>query len=380
MPKDSEDADYLARPKPQRDDESFKAVVREAFALEHGFTKDYQIAESLGISKGAVAQMFGKHPRALKAETIKAICDRFRSKSHRKNIVKAWEMECFGEEVYGSSERLIGDEVTDATMRRIDRLVREARLDRALRITNEALEVNRNPDFRMPLLTKAYFLNQRLDRAGEAMAIAREIFEWGRTDSHQGRMARALYMRARILRGMDRVPTEMVEGTIQDGHDLLEMTVSTGKGEWDAPPEHKSFEAEHRALVLNEQEQQGGLEDYLREMLRSVEGETAAARSRTEKFKLLQMQARIRLALREPFKAEELLGASFEQGEYRSLNAHEMSSIIAAKIKAVRGDIDGAIEYYKEVLRLCEEQRDLYHFRLAQTDLARLLARRFPPS
>ena len=381
MDPESPEADYLARAKPPTDIESFAQTVREAFALEHNAGKDVQIAQIMSISTGRVSQILNG-PKALKAETVQHLLSCFASRTHRKNIFTTWQRECFGEELFGpGSPRLIGETVDEKTMRRIDRLIREARLDRALRITTEALEICRDPEFKMPLLTKAYWLNHRLDRPGDAMAIATMLFQWGKQDPNTNRMARALQMRIRILRGLEGDTSKIVTKVCAEALAFLEANPkSPSTSAWDTLPEKSAFLAEKRASIISAHEQTGGYENILKKELRSLEAKVGDADSRNAKFGNLQAQARIHLALGKPMKAEGLLEESFKAGEFHVLNSHEQTSLIQGKILAAKGSLDEAVEYYRQVLRLCEEQRSLYHYRLAQHDLALLLSGKFPPS
>src|SRR5689334_6386544 len=121
MARKSEESDYLAGTKPEREEPVFAAAVREAFALEHQCLQDQDIAEHLNVTPGRISQIL-KHPRLLKAETVQKIIRSIGSKSHRKRILKAWQQECFGEDLEGGSDALIGDTVDQITIKRIDRL------------------------------------------------------------------------------------------------------------------------------------------------------------------------------------------------------------------------------------------------------------------
>lgn len=379
MPQEPEEIDYLAGAKLRSKEQSFAEVTREAFLLAHQCLQDQDIAEEMGLSGGRISQML-KEPAKLKPETIHKILACFESRVHRRNILKAWQKECFGEELQTGSDGLVGDVIDQTTIRRIDRLIRQVRPDRALAIAREALACETEPSIRRSLLDRAFNLTLRLDLMGDAMQVALTLYEWGRDEKNAEMMAAGLAMKARILRSIDGSNLETIQAVLAEVESLLQAMPPSGGPSKHITATERLLQNEHIAAVLRFPTEGREAEAFLRESLGAVRAQRDPSDPPSAKANSFHLEARLFMALSEPFPAEEALDKSFAAGELKSLSMGAKTGILKAKLLAARGEIEEAIAYYECLSRLCEEERNLYHLRLAQHDLALLLGRMFPPA
>ena len=340
MAETSSDIDYLVGTKPYPKIPSFAEEVREAFALERGCLKDQDIAKLLSMSPGRVSQILNQ-PEILKAETVQRIIGSLTSVIHRKNILKAWQRECFGDELAeGDPTTLIAETGIASTIKRIDRLVRTMRPDRALKVTEQALRSDHEPEFRRLLLDRAFYLYQRLDQSGDAMGVAQKLYNWGKEDGSREKIATALAMRVRILRSIDGVSAKVLSSAYGDAREVIGTLPIPKPG---ASPHitatPQMIKREHLTNVLTYEEWHGGADSFLEESLTAVESSMSPEDSSQKKSSSFYLQARIHLALRNYFKAEDILEESFQKGDI-SLGSDAQSAIIMAKIIAARGNID----------------------------------------
>lgn len=378
MVEKGEESDYLAGTKPEREEPLFAAAVREAFALEHQCLQDQDIAEHLKVTPGRISQIL-KKPRLLKAETVQKIIRSISSRAHRKQILKAWQQECFGEDIETATESLLGGAVDDTTIRRIDRLVRQYRPDRALRLTREALQHEVSDDQRRRLMERAFGLALRLEQTADAMAMALAFFEWGKERGDRDMMAVGLSMRARALRTIDGISAQAILDVHKEIIEVAEHLPDIAPTTKYMTPNKQFIVNEEIAVVLRDHEEHGGAEEYLQKAKRLAQTVLRETDVPTSKGGSYHVEARIELALKNYFKAEELVEEGFVAGDL-SLAACSKSGILKAKILAARGQIDEAIAYYEELITLCEKERQLRVYKLAQQDLAVLRASKFPPS
>jgi hypothetical protein len=379
MPEETEEIDYLAGAKLRSREQSFAEVTREAFLLAHQCLQDQDIAEEMELTGGRISQML-KEPAKLKPETIHKILACFESRVHRRNILKAWQKECFGEELQSGTDGLVGDVIDQATIRRIDRLIRQVRPDRALQVTREALARVIEPSLRRSLLDRAFNLSLRLDLMGDAMQTALTLYQWGRDEKNAEMMAAGLAMKARILRSIDSSNLEAVLAVHGEIRNLLQVLPPSDGPSFHVTATERLLQNEHVAAVLRFPAGGREAEEFLRTSLEAVRARRDASDSPSGKANSFHLEARLLMALSEPFLAEEALDKSFASGEYKSLSMGAKTGILKAKLLAARGEIEEAVTYYESLSRLCAEERNLYHLRLAQHDLALLLGRMFSPS
>lgn len=380
MREENGERDYLVGAQPAHDPTSFVEVVKEAFLLEHDCIQNQDIAEVLGVDKSRISQIFGK-PEALKPESIEGLLAPLKSPIHRRRIVTAWVRECFGEDaVLPTIGPLTGSTISEKTVRRVDRQIRESRLTTAAKTAFEAAHKADDLVLRERLLDRAFFARQRLDEVGAAMGIARLICLGGIRRGEVHRAAAGHLMRARVLRTLpDSKPEEVFEML-----NRLEATLAKAPPLRTKPPyvtaEQRSVQHERVAATLAFMER-GSLE--INESLLNQFREQALVRAKQtktyqERSRQLQIASRATLLLGNAFEAEELLEQSFEAGSVKNLNAYEVAGVLNARIKVRTESLKEAKEYLSEVVVECARTSDLYHHRIAQVDLAGIESRLFP--
>jgi hypothetical protein len=359
MERGDEELDYLAGAQPYENPASFERVVKEAFLLELDCVQNQDIADVLGVDKSRVSQIFG-NPSNLKPETIHKILDQLRSKEHKRQVVEAWMRECFGGDILQQTgEPLVGKNVTEKTIRRVDRQIRESRLTLAAKTAIEAAERTADLVMRERLLDRAFFARQRLDQPGQAMRIARKITEEAMKRGDLQRAASGFCFAGRVMRGM----AVLALSEPVSNPPPLYVTVT-----------YEILEVERVNVAVTMMERNQIIRDdvQLTKLKTRIETRLAKAKSYQQKARLAQLLARIHLLLNDEFLAEELLERSFKSGEIKNLNAYEVSGVINARIMAKRGSLEASAEYLDRVIENCAESLDLYHLRLAEYDLARL--------
>ncbi len=383
MPREEQERDYLAGTQLEVDPNAFIQVVREAFRLEHNCQERQDIARVLGVDKSRISQIFGD-PTKLKAESIQKLLSAIPSKIHRRRIIKAWVRECFGEgaEIAGT-DALMGSMVSEKTIRRIDRYVRESRLPMAIQVAMEALDKTEDAIFSAQLLDRAFFINLRMDRPGEAMQIARMVTEKAREKGNLRREATGLYMRARILAGLMDIRPEELEPVFAEMQSLLGRAAPM-------PHPRPEFLLATRASVESLQDavqvafmERGQIPvdiQHLRKRLSSLAGEGKAKNTYQERFQSRLMRARIHLLLGETFKAQELIDHAFDSGGVQNLHGTEICGTFMGKILLRTEEAEVVASYLRGVIVNCQQTQDRYHERILQWDLARVECSMFPPS
>ncbi|ARU41216.1 hypothetical protein CCB80_08740 [Armatimonadetes bacterium Uphvl-Ar1] len=370
-----EELDYLAGAQPYENPASFERVVKEAFLLELDCAQNQDIADVLGVDKSRVSQIFG-NPSNLKPETIQKVLDQLRSKEHKRQIVEAWMRECFGTDIlHQSGEPLVGKKITEKTVRRVDRQIRESRLTLAAKTATEAAQRTDDPTMRERLLDRAFFARQRLDQPGQAMRVARIIAEGAIKRGDLRRAATGYCLGGRVMRGMADAKERETIHVLDRAEALLAMSEPLGKP---APPylmvtyEVLEVERINTLVTLMERDQIIRDDGLIKKLKTRIEVRLKEVKSYQEKSRLAQLLARMYLLLDQAFLAEELLEQSFKSGDIKNLNAYEVSGVINARIIAKRKSPEASAEYLDRVIENCTESLDLYHGRLAEHDLARL--------
>lgn len=375
MPHEDQELDYLVGTQPYENPASFERVVKEAFLLELDCSQNQDIADVLGVDKSRISQIFGS-PSNLKPETIQKLLDHLKSKEHKRMIVEAWMRECFGEEIlYKSGQSVVGKRVTEKTIRRIDRQIRESRLELAAKTAVEAAERTEDPVMRERLLDRAFFARQRLDQPGRAMRIARLITNGAMKQGDHRRAATGYCLAARVMRGMADAHERETIHLLDRAEALLASAEPVPRP---IPPyilvtpEILEIERVNVVVTLTERVQIVRVEATLRQFLKVIRSHLATTKSYQQKSRLNQLLARIHLLLDETFQAAEHLEASFKSGDIKNLNVYEASGILNGRILAQTEGPEIAAEYLSEVIANCEGSLDYYHQRLCEYDLARL--------
>lgn len=370
-----EELDYLAGAQPFDDPESFERVVKEVYLLEFDCVQNQDIADVLAVDKSRISQIFSD-PRKLKPETIQNLIAHPRSKENKRRIVEAWMRECFGRDIlHQTGEPLVGKRVTEKTIRRVDRQIRESRLTLAAKTAMEAAERTEDGVMRERLLDRAFFARQRLDQPGQAMRIARLITEGALSRGDLRRAASGFCFAGRVMRGMADAKERETIHLIDRAEALLAMSEPLPSP---SPPyvmvtyEVLEVERINVIITLMERDQIIRNDGLIEKLMARIEARLRAVKSYQERSRLAQLLARMHLLLDQAFLAEELLEQSFKSGEIKNLNAYEVSGVINARIIGKRVSTRASSEYLDRVIQNCTESLDLYHLRLAEYDLARL--------
>lgn len=375
----SDEPDYLARAKPDFDPNDFRQVVKDVFALEYGLTKDYQIADLVGRDRSRISQMF-KRPERVKPETIQLLLSHIAAPRNRERVVEAWKkVHAPDPGLRSSSGSEIGDRVTKATRSRIDRLVRLEKLPLAARLSYQAAVKASDGDLRETLLDRAYFLHQRLDRPGVAMSIARHVAVGARKRREPHREAAAHFMRVRILIGLADASAEELMPCLDEAEALVRGIER---------PEKKEYLTVDAAVISSMRESvavelmvRGRMEideDFVRSVRTRRVAEARSSKEYQRKFGCYVMAARCYLLLGDAFGADEMLEKAYRSGHAKNLHLAPIASLMKSRIMEATETPEERAEYLLEVVKTCAASNDIYHLRLAEGDLARVQAGRFP--
>ena len=376
-----EERDYLVRAQPETDPASFGQAVREAFAQERDALLAQDIAEDLGVDKSRVSQIF-RDPGALDTKTLDRIMARVEGPEHRRRILRAWVLARYGTDPGETSRgRLVSERVSGKVLRRIDRQIRESRLETAARTASEALARTDDATLREQLLDRAFFARQRLDAPGRAMAVARLIALGAAKRGDARRLAAAHLDRARVLMSLP----DARPGEVLPVFDQAERIVAGQPPAPDPAPPY-ALATEERIQAGRTAARIGFIERGLLEQDEAFLREALAALLRTGRAKVphqaryhaLQTAARAHLLLGETAAAQEALERAFEAGGLRNLQAYEMCGLVQGRIMREAEGKGKALWYLRRVRDNCLVVGDRYHARLADHDLARLEGSLFP--
>lgn len=377
---EDEELDFLVRAQLPDDPKSFVEVVKEAFLLEHDCIENQDIAEVLGVTKGRITQIY-KDAESLKPHSIRLLLSKLKKASHRRAIVRAWVHLCFAEDI---TVRQIGERagsvVTERTVRRVDRHIRQGRYREAAALACETWLRADDIVLKERLLDRAYFTRLYLHHPGHAMQVARRITEGGLERKELQRAAAGLLFRARIIETLaDSSPSE-IEPVFNAAQHLL---LGSGPVPGDAP--YVLADAERLrstrlrcSLTFIERGLEKADERMLRTELSRCLETVRRERGRRQRYGALITAVRIHTILGETFQAEELLDRSYKLGEFRTLNLYELSGLQKARLLLQTDALDEAASYLEKVSDLCEEGEDFYHQRVAEYELARVESNRFP--
>ena len=374
------EAEYLVGAQPEVNPTSFSQLVREAFLLEHGARRDKDIALVLGVDKSRVSQIF-RDVQILEAVSIDGLLAKIDSPMHKRKILRAWTKERFGVDPLGRGGGNRVGEVSEKTIRRIDRQIREHRPEAALRTATDALGKAEDEVLIERLLDRCFLLRQSLDEPGRAMAVARFIARRAerRGETRRFLMAQLFRIRAHLMladSGPDEVNWlfEMVEDALRVNPPIPNPAppyVLADAGKLALLRLGASLTFAERGVVTLDME-------YLRTNLAAIMLRTTKRHSATTRTNAFQTAARIHLLLGATFNAQEVLEKSLDAGELKRLNTFEMCGLIQGRITAKTEELEKALAYMREVRGLSVSTNDRYHARLAEYDIARLESRLFP--
>ncbi len=372
-----EDPDFLARAKLPHDPGSFSNLVREAFQIHHECFQDGDIAETLGVSKGRISQILSK-PELLKPETIASILEEIPNKEARRRILFAWNRECFGLDLEGKRRGgFTQKKFTAASLKRVDRLIREERLLQAADLIEVGVEVVTDYSTRQVVLDRAFWLNHRLNRPGSALQISGMALLEASGANEPARIIYAELWRLRVLVQLPNVNMQNLQRTFEWLENAFHLThngepkaygLATSGFLLRALIGAKLTLAERKILSLTSTD----LKAFLKEIA-SEKGSTTRFQTR---FSVHLLQARIYLLMGERFTAEELLNKAFRSGDVKNLQGLEQCGLVEARIMVESGNLEKAIRHLGILSKNCFEAEDLYHGWLIETELAMLLTGR----
>lgn len=375
MPRESEEADYLAPAQLEINPDAFVQVVKEVFQVEYGVTQNQEIAAICGFDKSRTTQLFGGAFN-LQPKSIRSLLEVVKKPSHRRAILKAWNRLAFGEEVLGPSrERTTVKDPNEKALLRVDRMIREMRLDVGAGLAWNIAEAATDVEIRERALDMAYWCYQRLDEPALAMRCAKRIIQGARERREPCREACGHLFRIRILIGL----TDCKPSEIDDLLDTAHTLAATSRPE--TPPNYRhgylstvdAYQQNSRVTFM----ERGTLpldKGFLTSLLEESLQEAKSTRVYQKKYHAWQMVSRIYLLLGEHFQAAEAVDKAFETKKLYNLNALEMSGLLMGRVMAETEDEEVAAEYLLGVSENCRLSKDLYHKRLVDWKLARLIS------
>jgi hypothetical protein len=377
---EDQEVDYLVRAQLPHDPDSFRAAVQEAFLLEHDCLQNQDIAEVLGKEKSRVSQIFGD-PENLKASTVRNLLDHLKSRRHKRRILRAWIKDALGIDIEEKPSGRLVREVSEKTLGRVDRQIRQMRLDAASQTSIEAAFAATDPILREQLLDRAYFVRQRLDLAGRAMWVARLIAEGDLAKREPRRLATAHYFKVRILVGLPDTNPADVEPILERIDEIIAHAPP--------PPAEAPYclvtgeilETARMGFLLTFAERkmlEVGRVDLKRLLERVQERLKRKGLSYQDRFHQHLVAGRIYLLLGDTFQAEEHIEKAYSSGKLKNLNSLEMCGLVQARIMRVTDDSEKVRDYLRDLGNNCARSLDLYHRRIAEYDLARVEGDLFP--
>lgn len=376
-----EEPDYLVVAKPEKDPHSFPNVVREAYALEYGFTKDEQIGDLLGRDKSLISQVFGKDPKKLTVHTIEQLLERLVTSESKSRIVTAWTQACFGECLASAKPKdMVGDKVSDKTLRRIDRQLREHRLFPALRVAFQAAHKTEDYGLRQQFLDRAYFAAQRLDEPHIMMEMAAQIYRDAKKAADPLRLATGQSNRARALLMVADIRPDEIDVALN----RLEHLLQGFKPPDPHPPyvlaSPRTLDSMRLSALITFTER--GVvepdEEALRTALAFLTKRLKARASQEVKFRDHIAAARLCVLLNEGFLAQEHIEKAFRSGDVKNIHVFPICSLHQGRVMKLTESPQAAYLYLWKVNKTATEGLDFYHKRITHWELTRLANELFP--
>ncbi len=372
-----ETPDYLAGTQFQHNPGSFEEVVREAFVLEHGARLNTEIAVVVGLDHSRVSQLFSTTNR-LKADTIQRVIGHLKSKRHRTKIIEAWNRECFGDDFDpAATGNLTSGRITEKTLKRVDRLIRESRYETAALVAEEGAKRTKSWVLRECFFDRAYFVRQRLDEPGKAMGIVSDMAKFAEARGDTRRLATAHLLRARILHGLMTTTLDEIEPIFEQAAILLSQSEPVPSPQYMLLGERQLANTRLNCQLKAIERGEKPLSQIELERTRNALLKRAKEKaSYQERFGSYFMASHITLLLGDAFLANEYLDLAFRSGDIKNLNAMAQCGIMQARI-LMQTDPTEAIPYLRGVIEECDKVQDLYHKRIAEYELSRALSDTF---
>jgi hypothetical protein len=376
--KNQEEREYLVRTEFDARADEWANVVRQVFHLEHGCTKDYEIAAVLGVDDSRVSQIL-KTPRSLRVESIEDLTKTFKSPRNRRLVIKSWTIACFGKEAIAAKPlQTLTTKPTKATIKRIDARIREGRYEAAASMCALGISGEHQTEdyaLRQMLYDRLFASLQRLDRIGEEIAwIDRALREAILKHDHPRECALLHWklMVSRRLMGIESHEVHRLARDTENRMSKLPVEKSARQEYATGTPELHRSEILARELADLESGRVPVEAERLKSLLDQALAELHERRSHQETSRGFQLAVRVHLLLGNDFLAEELIDKMYESGELKLLNITEIAGLFKG-IVIHRRDPEAGAEYFLELAEQARAAGDLYHHRIIQREMARLL-------
>jgi tetratricopeptide (TPR) repeat protein len=376
MPKreENEAADYLAPTKLASKISSFSEVVSEAYLLEHGAKQRQEIAQVLGKGKARVSQIYGD-PQVLKVDTVRLLLEPIKGARHRRRIVDSWTDACFGDLLTSGSRHLTSSgKVTDRTMLRVDRMIRQKRLREALDLSSEILLKAQQIAEQEILLDRMFMAHFFLDEHGAAMSITRRVIERARERKEPLREASGVMRKARLMTASNAFSLGQLEGVYDECERLLQNPAPA-----QAPPYNLATKARVRQSRLSARitcsERTGDINEVeLRDLIQTLLTEPQRGGTLNNKYWRVFTAARCLGLLGEYFQAFELLDEAMALGKRGLVYAQEECGVLYGKFMAATERREEALQFLSAMSERCRTHADRYHQRLLEGEILRIEA------
>jgi|SRR5579871_1147352 len=368
------------RAKAKRDPEEFATVVREAFLLEHGCTKDDEIAKRIGKSPPQVSGLLTR-PGSHESKAIGNLIAPIKNVRSRRRILRAWLSNRFNIDILArSSGRNIRSEPTEWTLERVEEQIQEGQLLMAAATALEAASKTSHRELRERFLDKAYRAREDFGLPGQAIIVARMIADSGRQHGDLRREALGYWNRARTILGMeDSTPSE-VWPLIEEFTELMRLVPPMPL----PPPKYKLATDDAPAalarlarILFMERGQMPTDKATLLQFVEELQAR-AAGKTRGSRFPEHYALARVYSLLGDAFLAREHLELAYKLGKKTTPNAFELREIVDARLRLAAGAREEARDQLAHLSFQCRRSYKVSLGRVTEHDLARVESSLFP--
>ncbi|MBS1722967.1 MAG: hypothetical protein JSS66_08455 [Armatimonadetes bacterium] len=373
MGHDGNEPDYLARTQLKSDPDSFEACVREAFLLEHACNTLEDIGVVVGVDKTQVHHYFSR-PDTMQPKTIRNILAPLRSHKHRRRIVRAWILLGTGVDIAKRVRgQLTSGEVSEATIKRIDKQVSQGRLEAAAFLSFEAAEAATDVSLRERFLDRSYYARLRLNLPGRAMGIVHMIAKGAIERNEPWRLAVAYTRLARVLTVMLDSKPEEVGAALDRADQLLVSPEPDPKPQYNVASYELVEDLRNASyLTFAERGHEAVDERRLRSMLKDyTSSEGGNKRRGMDPYSGHMMAARILDLLGEKFAALEHVDKAFAAGKGKVHNCRELCGHEQTRILRGTEPRDVVIKRFWAMTDNYSRALNLQHRMVAEYDLAR---------
>ncbi len=374
MPSFNEDPDYLVGTKLNRDPESFREVVREAFLLEYGCSTGESIARVVDVDPTQISHLY-KDCGSADSVSIANLIKPLRNPRNKRRILRAWVAKRFGVDMLErSTGAFVRSPPSLATLRRVKQQMGEGQLLLAAVTALKAASKAKDRNLREQLYDHALVARQRSALPGQTMKVAKLIGESAIEHGDSRRFAFAMQARTlAILHLPDSTPDE-VEPLLRDFEAALATAapIAEPAPPYAMPGDQAAKECREVATLLFMERGVTPLDRRaLEEMAQRLEAELRGI-PKAKRFSRHVFAGRIYTLLENYFLAEEHLEKAYRSDRGRRLHAREICAVLQSRIIRSRDSTEAAREYLTKASLRLRVRWDLAHAQLVETDLARL--------